>query len=88
MGAKQRIGEIIKEALLARNFTEPDATQIMTRYLRYGEDATLEQIRIPFGKYKDWPIDEVPKEYLSWLVCQTWFRDKYDALYEDILSLL
>jgi hypothetical protein len=26
---------------------------------------------MPFGKYKDWPIDEIPADYLRWVVDKT-----------------
>lgn len=38
-----------------------------------------------FGKYKDWPIEEVPKEYLEW--CHNEFESghpMYDAIEEEL----
>lgn len=30
---------------------------------------------MPFGKYVGVPLDEVPKDYIKWLLCQDWFVD-------------
>lgn len=32
---------------------------------------------IPFGKYKSFPIEEVPDSYLDWLLEQDWFLEKF-----------
>lgn len=38
---------------------------------------------MPFGKYKDRPITDALADgkYVQWLVCQPWFRDRYESLY-------
>lgn len=38
---------------------------------------------MPFGKYKDRPLLDVLNDgkYVQWLICQPWFRDRYENLY-------
>lgn len=86
---KQKVVDIIKEALVHRGFSDGETEQLINRLLKYGEDAApVGPPRMPFGKYKDIPIDEVPHEYLNWLLAQSWFREKYDALYKDIMEII
>ncbi len=85
----KRLVDITNEALQRRGFTEGEAGQIVRRLIEHGEGAKLrDYATIPFGKYKNWSIDRVPTTYLSWLISQGWFREKYDALYQDILNIL
>lgn len=49
----------------------------------------MEQKVIPFGKYKDRPIEELfdaDPAYLQWLAAQDWFRTKYVTLHQTIIN--
>ena len=35
----------------------------------------MDEIVLPFGKFKGLPLDEVPLTYLDWLVDQEWLKD-------------
>ena len=39
---------------------------------------------MPFGKYVDQDIREIPSDYLSWLVDEDWFEEKFEDLYQRI----
>jgi len=43
---------------------------------------------VPFGKYKDQPIEVLAndKSYLDWLTQQSWFKDRYSNLYQIIIN--
>jgi hypothetical protein len=43
---------------------------------------------IPFGKYKDQPVDVLKsdKQYLDWLMTQDWFKDRYPQLNTVIIN--
>lgn len=43
---------------------------------------------MPFGKYLKVPIQDVPHEYLSWLMAQDWFIEKFDKLASEIRQTL
>jgi len=38
---------------------------------------------IPFGKFKDQEIEEIPSGYLKWLVLQDFFEDEYPELLKE-----
>lgn len=38
--------------------------------------------KMPFGKYKDTPLAQVPEDYLDWLEEQDWLPTKWPKLYE------
>ncbi len=48
----------------------------------------MEPIKIPFGKYKDMPIEALSqdKKYLDWLLAQNWFAEKYRDLHTIIIN--
>jgi len=39
---------------------------------------------LPFGKFKGKAIDEVPDSYLTWLLEQDWFEEKFEDLFDDV----
>jgi hypothetical protein len=44
---------------------------------------------IPFGKYKDQPIEHIQtidRQYLEWLLKQPWFRDKFPQQYQIVIN--
>ena len=43
---------------------------------------------IPFGKYKGQPIEAVQhdKQYLDWLMAQSWFKDRYSDLFTVVIN--
>jgi hypothetical protein len=43
---------------------------------------------IPFGKHKGKPVEVLAsdKEYLEWLIAQSWFKDKHINLYNVIIN--
>jgi uncharacterized protein (DUF3820 family) len=43
---------------------------------------------LPFGKFKDMSIEEVPSRYLVWLTDQDWFNDQYLQLSNEIVKEL
>ena len=40
-------------------------------------------MELPFGKYRDIEIEEVPSDYLRWLVLQDWFENRYPELLKE-----
>ncbi len=40
--------------------------------------------QIPFGKYKDRDIEDVPNSYLIWISGEEWFITREPKLYENI----
>jgi len=48
----------------------------------------MEHELIPFGKYKDKPIEILSKDkkYVEWLLAQDWFRNKYQSLYTVVIN--
>ena len=47
------------------------------------------ELIIPFGKYKDKPVDVLGEDfgYVEWMVEQDWVEQKYPALFVEILKL-
>ena len=43
---------------------------------------------IPFGKFRDLNIEEVPSRYLLWLVDQDWFNDEHVELSNAVVKEL
>jgi uncharacterized protein (DUF3820 family) len=43
---------------------------------------------VPFGKYKDQPIEvlQSDKQYLDWLLAQGWFKDRYHDLFTIVIN--
>lgn len=43
---------------------------------------------IPFGKYKGQPIEAIQedKQYIDWLLAQSWFREKHQDFYTVIIN--
>ena len=43
---------------------------------------------IPFGKYKDKPIEFLAKDkdYITWLLSTDWFKDKYSNIYSIVIN--
>jgi uncharacterized protein (DUF3820 family) len=39
---------------------------------------------IPFGNYKGKDIEDIPSDYLTWLLGLSWFDVKYPELVEEI----
>ena len=39
--------------------------------------------KMPFGKYKDTHIEDLPYSYLTWLLEQTWFEKKFPDLMRE-----
>lgn len=39
---------------------------------------------IPFGKHKGRDIEDIPTSYLEWVICESWFEEKYPLLVEEI----
>jgi uncharacterized protein (DUF3820 family) len=42
-------------------------------------------IPFTFGKYRDILIADIPNKYLTWIVGEKWFRDKFVDLYEQAI---
>ena len=42
--------------------------------------------RMPFGKWKDYELDEVPRPYLTWLRGQPWLGAWLVQEIDDVLS--
>lgn len=40
--------------------------------------------KIPFGKYRDWDIEDVPDSYLIWLKGEVWLKEKF----KDIVPII
>ena len=40
--------------------------------------------QIPFGKYKNTDIEDVPTSYLDWIKGEGWFKDKFPKLCKAI----
>jgi uncharacterized protein (DUF3820 family) len=60
-------------------------------YRRVGEDLFNmegEKVRIPFGKFTNLDIEDVPSSYLVWLTNQDWFNDKHVELSNKIVKEL
>lgn len=47
----------------------------------------LDETVLPFGAHKGKTLDQVPAEYLDWLVGQDWFKQKRD-LYDKVSRYL
>jgi len=45
-------------------------------------------ISLPFGKYKDVPIDKVDKQYLNWLCKQEWFINEKQDYYLECVKFI
>ncbi len=45
----------------------------------------IKNYRIPFGDFKDRPLEECPLKYLDWLVGQTWLKDPAKETIESYL---
>ncbi len=43
---------------------------------------------IPFGKFRNKDIEEVPSQYLLWLTDQDWFNDKHVQLSNKVVEEL
>jgi len=43
---------------------------------------------IPFGKFKNKEIEEVPSKYLLYLIDQDWFNDKFVQLSNEVVKEL
>ena len=43
---------------------------------------------VPFGKYKDQPVEVLAqdREYTDWLMGQSWFKDRYQNIYTLIIN--
>lgn len=41
---------------------------------------------MPFGKYKDVKLEDVPADYLLWLKDQDWIETKYPAVAEYVYA--
>ncbi len=41
---------------------------------------------MPFGKYKGDPLEDVPDDYLLWLLRQTWVATKYPDLWKYLID--
>jgi uncharacterized protein (DUF3820 family) len=39
---------------------------------------------IPFGKYKGKTIEDIPSDYLDYLLSEEWFETKFKDLYEEV----
>jgi uncharacterized protein (DUF3820 family) len=85
MGAQKRLYDTVYEALIHRGWSDSEADQIINR-LAAGHEFVEPSCTaiLPFGKHKGMAVEEVPKDYLSWLIAQDWFRDKFSGLYKDI----
>jgi hypothetical protein len=89
MGAQKRLYETVHEALTHRGWSEHEANQIINRLAAGYEFVEPSCIAIlPFGKHKGQAVENVPPSYLTWLVSQDWFREKFFALYEDICDFM
>ncbi len=84
----EKLVDVVHEALTARGWSDAEASQIISRIMRHGQQAKRCYPKLPFGKWQGYPINEVPEQYLSWLISQPWFRQSYYALYEDCLEIL
>ena len=47
-------------------------------------EQTFKNPCMPFGKYKDRLIEEIPSSYLEFLLDQDWFHEKFLSLVEQI----
>jgi uncharacterized protein (DUF3820 family) len=41
-------------------------------------------MKIPFGKFSDWEVDDLPRWYLDWLVQQKWMSQKFPRLADAV----
>jgi uncharacterized protein (DUF3820 family) len=41
---------------------------------------------MPFGKFKDYPLAEIPDDYLEWLLSCEWLRDPLRSKVEQELD--
>jgi hypothetical protein len=43
---------------------------------------------IPFGKYKGQPLEAIQsdKQYIDWLLAQSWFKEKHEDIYTIIIN--
>jgi hypothetical protein len=43
---------------------------------------------VPFGKYKDQPVEAMAadRDYIDWLLAQSWFKDKYQNIYTLVIN--
>lgn len=42
--------------------------------------------RMPFGKYKEEPLDEIPLKYLDWLIGEKFIKEKFPNI-KDIIEI-
>ena len=47
-------------------------------------EQVTQQLTIPFGKYKDQPIDSLDDGYKDWLSGQPWFETKYPDIHAAV----
>jgi len=46
----------------------------------------LQSFRIPFGKYKDLPFDDIPLTYFDWIIGQDWLKEPLRQQIEQYLN--
>ena len=49
-----------------------------------GEGDEVDMSELSFGKFKGRDIESIPSGYLRWVVCESWFEEKYPYLVEEI----
>ncbi len=54
------------------------------RYEDYDNDCSV----MPFGRYEGVPLDEIPVEYLGWLIEQEWFHRKFFRLAVEVRGVM
>jgi len=42
------------------------------------------RMEMPFGKYQGKEIEDIPSDYLRWLMDQDWFGEKFEDLFEEV----
>jgi hypothetical protein len=94
MSAAERLTEVILDALQRRGFSPSESEQIVRRLVGAGDALDYLPGRhggtavMPFGKYRGTYIEDVPTDYLSWLLAQDWFRVKFPGVHRDVADLL
>lgn len=46
------------------------------------------EVIMPFGKFKDEMLMDIPRSYLEWCLEQDWFEEKYPKLYKSVVEQL